>query len=403
MEENNDKVNYTFSIQTDIIEIEDDNKITKKNNKKKIIVLSMSIFFFLLICFISFDYFILLNPSKNVEGVISSLFNKTNETISNYTSKNTNTIVESGNLILSTNLNEYEELNGYSLSYNIEYDKLKSTSLFDLKLNNNIEEITGKLYYDTDKVYIDFPYLISSMIKFSLNEQNTIKFDEELHKKISNIKNDDITYILDSVKEIILSNIDSNKISKNIDKSNVIIFYDVDNNERIKILNEIANTFVNDSKILKTIYNTFNVTNKGILKYKDKVLNNNKVISLKIYTNLIGKIDKIEINFDNKKVIFNSIIDNQIREVMIEIDYGEKTIESILNLEPYQNGISIDGNIKFNLSNNNYALLELSNISTTNDKINIIDITKARSLKELTEKDLNVINKTINAIKGMNK
>lgn len=360
--------------------------MSSKRKSKLLIVLFLILC--LIICLLLIDYFVLLSPKNNIKRFFNETYLFIDNKLVDIKNKNINSLISKGNFTINSNIKEYSNLNGYSLIYDIEYDKKNKAGLLDIKLGDTEESLSGKLLYSNSDLYVSFPYLISSIVKIPVNDKK-LEFD---------LKYDDILYLVDNVNTILIKNIESsNNISKSIQKTNIKTTYRIDKNEFDNIVDDIYS----DTKLNIILNNKLNISLDMIKSsFKD-----NYYIDLIVYTNLLNRITKFEILNDkiyikyesnmlnvlyNNNEVFNLSINND--NYKFTIKYKNTIINFDIKASNLDNGINYNGNITIETKNNKNIKIDVFTGISVNVPLSEIDISESKDVSQLTESDLNVIN-----------
>lgn len=378
----------------------------KKHNKLKIILISICSLILLLIILFCINYFVLLSPKRIINNLTNTLFNKTNNIIEKLSIDDIKTVTDKGSIKIETNIEKYNNLNEYGISYDIEYNREKPTLYLDTTIGDESENIEGKLYYEDNNIYFDFPFVISNIIKDTYEVNN--KYD---YLRTYNYKK--VVFISNIIKESLV-NVKNNNLKRKIEGFGTKTTYNIDKNEFKYLLDNISNNIKNNENATKIISNNKadEIYNYLLKKYKN--------IDIVIYNDFFGNLKEIEIITDNYRFeyllnelniylindrIFNMKFTNN--KVTTDMLFRKVKISLNLNIEFGYNEFNFDGFIKVNMKNNEYVNFEISNSILTNEEVQTMDVTLAKSMNQFTKKDLknikNVTELIENALSIFNK
>lgn len=359
----------------------------KKHNKIKTILICICSLILLLIILFCINYFVLLSPKRIINNLTNKVFNKTNYIIEKLSIDDIKTIIDKGTIKIENNIEKYDNLNEYGVSYDIEYDRKKPTLYIDTNIGDENEKIDGKLYYEDSNIYFDFPFIISSIIKDTYEVNN--KYD---YLRTYNYKK--VIYINNIIKDSLV-NIKNQNIKRVINGFGIKTTYNIDKNEFKYLLDNISNNIKSNENATKII------SNKKIDEVYNYLLKKYKNIDIVIYNDFFGNLKEIEIITDNyrfeyllnelnvylinDRILNMKFIDNK---VTLDISFKKVKINSDLNIEFGYNEFNFDGFIKVSMENNEYVNFEISNSILTNEKIQTLDVTLAKSMSQFTKKDL---------------
>lgn len=393
------------------------NKKKEKNNKKLLKIVSIilvSIIVLVLILF-SIIYFVILSPKKNFDGLFNTLFDNTIKVINKGSIDSSSTSINKGNIKIDTNINKYKILKDYEIEYDIEHDRKDKKTFIDLTLgDNDDEDIKSTFYYEPNTLYVSFPYIISDMIKISLDKYG-YKINNE--KNILDYSKDDSNYILQIIKNSFMTSYSEKNLSNTITDYHVKSTYKIDRTELESILNNTLTNLKKDVNAMKILEQEFLINEDNLNNYKDNILKyfdeKLEFVEINMFTNSLFKFDKLTINTktyniellldemnkltiksNNKEVITSSF---NLKSLNMSINRNNKVILIDLNIDTSKDEVNLDGNITLK-ENDDFIKLEVSIGTLLNEEISEYDVSPAKSFNQFTSKDLKSVYKAIDLI-----
>ena len=393
------------------------NKKKEKNNKKLLKIVSIilvSIIVLVLILF-SIIYFVILSPKKNFDGLFNTLFDNTIKVINKGSIDSSSTSINKGNIKIDTNINKYKILKDYEIEYDIEHNRKDKKTFIDLTLgDNDDEDIKSTFYYEPNTLYVSFPYIISDMIKISLDKYG-YKINNE--KNILDYSKDDSNYILQIIKNSFMTSYSEKNLSNTITDYHVKSTYKIDRTELESILNNILTNLKKDVNAMKILEQEFLINEDNLNNYKDNILKyfdeKLEFVEINMFTNSLFKFDKLTINTktyniellldemnkltiksNNKEVITSSF---NLESLNMSINKNNKVILIDLKIDTSKDEVNLDGNITLK-ENDDFIKLEVSIGTLLNEEISEYDVSPAKSFNQFTSKDLKSVYKAIDLI-----
>ncbi len=378
----------------------------KKNVILKLSIVLMSIVVVLISSF-GLIFFGILNPQKTFKSFFNNVFDTTSMIITEFSVDKSTTIINKGNIKIDTNAEKYKNLVGYAIEYDVELDRKTNITLVDFKLGDEEESLESTYYYDNEYFYVNFPYIISTMIKVPVEKSDD--------KKIINYSKEDVSYLLNIIKTSFINNVDKNKFNNSVSDLHIKSTYTVDSKEFERLLNVIINDLSKDKKSSDILLNSFNVDSTKLDKYKNSILNkfNKKYeyLEINIYNSFLLNVDRIVINTktyniellidkdsklsikSNDKEVLSSTFND--KKVSASINRNSKDIELDLDIDTGRDELNLNGFVNYKKENNEYIKLDLQVSSLINEKISDYDTSQAKSFNQFTDKDLKSVYKII--------
>ena len=391
-------------------------KKKEKNNKvlKTISIVLVSIIVLALILF-SIVYFVILSPKKNFDGLFNTILDNTIKIINKGSIDSSSTSINKGNIKIDTNISKYKALKDYSIEYDIEHDRKNKKTFIDLTLGDDEDEdIKSTFYYEPNTLYVEFPYIISDMIKIPLDKYGYKLSDE---KNILDYSKEDSNYILQIIKNSFMNTYNEKNLSNKIINYHVKSTYKIDASELENIINSILTDLKKDVKAMKILEQEFLINEDNLNSYKESILKyfNEKIefIEINMFTSSLFKFDKLTINTKtcniellidemnkltiktNDKEYVTSSFNNE--TLKMNINRNNKTIEIDLKIDTSRDEVNLDGFITLK-ENDDYVKLEVSLGTLLNEEISEYDVSPAKSFSQFTSKDLKLVYKTIDLI-----
>ena len=392
-------------------------KNKEKRSKKKILkVIAIILLVVITLLMIAFSilYFVILNPKENISKLFNTSFDKIIEIVNLGSTDKSFTSINKGNIKIDTNIDKYNNLSNYEIEYDIEHDRINKKTFIDLKLGDEEEKIESTFYKEDNNLYINFPYIIKSIIKIPLNEYGYLDDDN----KLFNYKKEDSNYILTIIKNSFIKNISDNNLKNSISNYHIKSSYLIDNKEFNNLLNNIVNDLNNDEKAMDILLNSFSLDKDKLNSLKDNLIKkfNDKCeyIEINMFISLSFKFDKLTINTkkynidmlvddindltikSNNKEVLKSSFNNKLFKCTI--NRKSNIIETDLKIDTAKDELNLEGYVNFKNENNNYIKLDLIISTLLNEKISEFDIVEAKSFNQFTNKDLKSVYKIIDLI-----
>ena len=416
-------------------------KKEKKKGKLKLIILIVASAIIALSAGY-FAYTALFNtPYNTYKNAISMVFDNLNnvikesEDIIDY-DLNEDILKNSGTFKWTSNETEYEDLTKYSYDYETMLDIKNEKLKLGLDIINGNESLVQFLIYAIkDKGYIKADEIFDKIIEFESDMDFNIEEDTV-------IEDEDITFLLDKLKEYIINSLDDKKITKeketiNINNKEISVInnkYIIDEEEYNKIIDNILNSILNDNEFLDKLEKIFSAQKNDIKEALKSLLDTTKTldssITFNIYTTTITNriigtyitLDGLNIEYTDYKDIINIILtdDDESENITIknennkwDISYtsnGNKLLEADITTKDKETTINfdmndIDGNIVFkklesNKTKYSFSLkadltdsysnfgIELTNNTEIVSKFDDIDTSNSIKEDDLTDEDI---------------
>lgn len=385
--------------------------MNKKIYKRLLIVLS-SILVFLLI-FFCLIYYVILSPKNSFNRFFNTIFDKASLVVSRFSTDEFKTSINKGNLKLSTNLEKYNSLIDYEIEYDVENDRVNDKTLINIKFGNMEENIESTFYKDADYLYVNFPYIMSDIIKIDLE-----KYGLKSNSKNISYNKKDMEYLLSIIKNSFVNNISKNKLKNSIKDSHIKSTYKIDNKEFENLLNKVVNDLKSDQESMRILNDVFSIDNEMLDDYKKRIINNFidnfEFLNIDLNYNILLKLDSIFINTKkhdinlliddmselviklNGSIILNSSFDD--KKIKINMYRNSKEIKIDLNVDTSKDELNLEGYVSYYINNSDYIKLDLSLGTLLNEKISDFDSSLAKSFNQFTNKDLKSLYKIIDLI-----
>ena len=392
-----------------------------------------------------FAYTTLFNtPYNTYKNAISMVFDNINNTIKESEDiidydLNEDILKNSGTFKLTSNVDELNDLTKYSYNYETMFDIKNEKLKLGLDIINGNESLVQFLIYAIkDKGYIKADEIFDKIIEFESDMDFNIEEDTV-------IEDEDITFLLNKLKEYIINSLDDKKITKeketiNVNDKEISVInnkYIIDEEEYNKIIDSILNSMLNDNEFLDKCAKIFNVSKDDMKDALESLLETTKMldntITFNIYTTTITNriigvyitLEDLNIKYTDYKDIINIILtdDDESENITIknennkwDISYtsnGNKLLEADITTKDKETTINfnineVDGNIvfkeleadktkySFNLKANltdsysNFGI-ELTNNTEVVSKFDDIDTSNSIKEDDLTDEDLETI------------
>lgn len=385
--------------------------MNKKIYKRLLIVLS-SILVFLLI-FFCLIYYVILSPKNSFNRFFNTIFDKASLVVSRFSTDEFKTSINKGNLKLSTNLEKYNNLIDYEIEYDVENDRVNDKTLINIKFGNMEENIESTFYKDADYLYVNFPYIMSDIIKIDLE-----KYGLKSNSKNISYNKKDMEYLLSIIKNSFVNNISEKKLKNSIKDSHIKSTYKIDNKEFENLLNKVVNDLKSDQESMRILNDVFSIDNEKLDDYKKEIINNFidnfEFLNIDLNYNILLKLDSIVIK--TKKHDFNLLIDDMSelviklngsiilnssfndKKIKINMYRNSKEIKIDLNVDTSKDELNLEGYVSYYINNSDYIKLDLSLGTLLNEKISDFDSSLAKSFNQFTNKDLKSLYKIIDLI-----
>ena len=390
-------------------------KRKEKKNKivLKVISIILIILLFLSLLAFSIIYFVILSPKNNYAELFNTVFDKTINIASKMSKDEYISSINKGNLKIDTNLLKYKNITGYEIEYDIENERQTNKTLIDLKLGDDEEKLESTIYYEPNNLYIDFPYIMSIMIKIPLDK---FGYKTNNNTKFSYTK-EEANYVLSIIKNSFINNLNNKKMKNSISSYHIKSTYNIDYKELERLLDIIINDLKKDSKAMNILKN-YNIDESKLNEYKNNLLLefNNKLefLEINMFINISFKLDRLTINSKtyNSVLLFKDIneltIKSNDKEIISSsfnkeslkatINRNSKIIETNLKIDKDRNELNLEGTLNYKNNNNEYIKIELNTSTLLNEKISDFDTTQAKSFSQFTKKDLKSVYKIIDII-----
>lgn len=392
-----------------------------------------------------FAYTTLFNtPYNTYKNAISMVFDNINNTIKESEDiidydLNEDILKNSGTFKLTSNVDELNDLTKYSYNYETMLDIKNEKLKLGLDIINGKESLVQFLIYAIkDKGYIKADEIFDKIIEFESDMDFNIEEDTV-------IEDEDITFLLNKLKEYIINSLDDKKITKeketiNVNDKKISVInnkYIIDEEEYNKIIDSILTSMLNDNEFLDKCAKIFNVSKDDMKDALESLLETTKLldntITFNIYATTITNriigvyitLEDLNIKYTDYKDIINIILtdDDESENITIKnennkwnISYtsnGNKLLEADITTKDKETTINfnineVDGNIVFkeleaNKTKYSFSLkadltdsysnfgLELTNNTEVVSKFDDIDTSNSIKEDDLTDEDLETI------------
>jgi|GEM_PF-6596961 len=326
------------SIERDAIQLEVSPK--KKNN----IIIGMVIGLIVLITGIVGTY-LFFNNSKNIMTVtVNKLYKNIDEQLSNLPTGDLNyNIKEDTALIgisaeIKTDIQNFDMLSGTKVNLDLGLDYKNQKLLVNGVLNESSKEILdASLFINKDKVYADLGNLFGNILnigEFDIWSELESQLNIDTNS-IPQIDNDDIIYLVKSIKDSYIDTLNIGKFSKKNDTIEVdgksvkvkSIVYSLDEDALADTMKSIADSLLDNSKFIDILSKITSLEKSEIrdLIKELKDVNYNEDVTITLYsTGLLNKVIGFELSVDDE--IISYVDYNNRIELIADIDLDKYSV-----------------------------------------------------------------------------
>ena len=416
-------VNPAFSSVESNVDMSSSNDIEEKPKKNLLIPV---IVLLVLVLAVGAVYYYFNNKKKVVKDLINNAYEKFDGLTFNNSVNLDQSVLISGDFSINTNIPELKDLNSEKINYilGVDYSNKKMELGASLE-ENGLKIIDAAMYMLDNNAYISLKDDFDKLIKVPVDEME----DVFTTSSSMNLSEEDIKYVVKAYKDILIDSIDSNDLVKSTatitldgkDTKVTKLTYDMTSQRAAKLVNNIIDGTLNDSKLLDILSNATGTSVEDIKselsssKITDTSSSSERV-TFDIYTkgfnnSFVGMdingIIQIRKNSDNVTIeaglgsekislVIKSMDDNS---CVIELNssIGGEVIKGSLSITTSEVEKNvIEGSIIFDL---NYNGTTFSATSKFNEKIGAsiadIDVSNAVDAESLSDADLNKIEQTL--------
>ena len=200
-------------------------------------------------------YYYFNNKKRVVKNLINNAYEKFDSlTFSDKVNLN-QSVLMTGDLSINTNISELKDLNSEKLNYVLGIDSVNKKMELGASLEENgLKIIDVAMYMLDNTAYISLKDDFDKLIKVPVDEMEDIFATSSS----MNLTEDDIKYITKAYKDILIDSIDSNDLVKSTatitldgkDTKVTKLTYDMTSQKAAKLVNNIIDGTLNDSKLL---------------------------------------------------------------------------------------------------------------------------------------------------------
>ncbi len=372
--------------------------------------------------FIAYKYF--FTPSnKVVIGIINGTYDKLENVIdkSQAIDFENNSITVIGDLVLDTNIEGLEDLKNIKFNYKSGIDYKNKKMEFGGSISeNNVNLINVIMYMLDNNAYISFIDDYDGLLKIDTTEKN---LDELMAIEKTKFTKEDIKFILESYKNILIESLDMNDFKKS--QANIIVdgqetnvskyTYDLNNENIEKLSSKIIDKSLQNQELLATLAKISEKTVEEIKSELEqskftpetKALNftinfytkgvTNDFVGVDILNETIGNVEVrinknstiIDLKNNNETLATYIIKSNSKEDITIEFESFQEKKSGSINLTSKEiDSNNYEGTIKFNYNFNGQTFTASSNYTMKiGNEIANIDVTGAKPMEELTEEE----------------
>lgn len=371
-------------------------------------------------------YYYFNNKKRVVKNLINNAYEKFDSLTFGDKLDLGQSVLVSGDLSVNTNIPELQDLNSEKINYvvGVDYSNKKMELGASLE-ENGLKIIDAAMYMLDNNAYVLLKDNFDKLIKFPVDEMD----DMFTVSNNLNLSEEDIKYIGKAYKDILIDSIDSNDLVKSTatitldgkDTKVTKLTYDMTSQRASKLINNIIDGTLNDSKLLDILSKATGVSVDELKselsssKVTDTSSSSDK-ITFDIYTkgfnnSFVGMdiqgIIQIRKNSDNVTIEAGmgsekvSLVIKKMSDdscvIELNSNIGGEVINGSLSLTVKEVEKNVfEGSVVFNL---NYNGSTFSVTSNYNEKIGAsvadVDVTDAVDFESLSEEDVNKIEQSL--------
>ena len=394
--------------------VEEEIVYEKPKKKGKFVILLVVMFLLALIAGGVFAYFkiIKISPSSMYTKLVNTYTTST-ENLMKQSIDTSKSFVQTGVVSIDSNMQGLSDLKNFSIKYNINNDVNKKEMLSSIDLlNEGNPFLSGLIYVNNKNVYLKSEDLSKDVLKLA-----TITNDELINL-------DDYVYIVNSFNKALNKSLSKASFSNSLTdvtvngkKTKAIDNVMVINDKNLaNILSTILTEIKNDSKLIEIIANNTMTSKEEVQAMLNQNIDlsqiNNFEVKVHLYTKLISNdLLKLTVNLDNEKIldieknnnIYNfdlvGIAKGKVSKtgdnITANIDINEFTVEVISNMANTSDESNLKLTVNLKKGNEYFGLIFNAKTNYALNGLEAFDITNAKDINALTEKEQNRISKKL--------
>ncbi len=303
-------------------------------------------------------------------------------------------------------------INKMSLKYDLGLDYENKKISLDLQaLYNNKKLLSPKIYADNKNIYVNLDNLYNRPISLLENSED--------YANVWDTKSADLKIIVEEMSKIIKNSLKTEYFTTTEEKITVLnksinttkYRLNLTAENQVAIIKQIIDDMLNNSKLLQSCseVSAMSVTEikEKLQSFQNDITNDGKNITIDVYTSNGNKLEKIELDNEESKIVLEKIAENKFNIVVAGEKYGT------LTLDEKETALDIDyEGVKLSLKMSD-TLVEVSmsaegtTLELNYNKENANDISIKAKIKMPTPDleftiNINATNKEIKSVEGFN-